>query len=99
SGISGPWLYSGVDQARASETMPIQNTGTEPRTRSANQKIPAVFRARAGAKGAVSWLCPETDMGRFLGVPAPAAAAADLWFRFYGQRREKATPHRRAMRQ
>ena len=43
--MSGPWLYSGVDQAWASETNPIQKIGTEPARRSTNHRRPGVFSA------------------------------------------------------
>src|SRR6056297_3469905 len=57
--MSGPWLYSAVDQAWASETKPIQKIGIDPASRSVNQKSPAGLTGRARIPGPE---CSVTDM-------------------------------------
>src|SRR6056297_1316944 len=57
--MSGPWLYSAVDQAWASETKPIQKIGIEPANSSVNQKSPAGLTGRARIPGPE---CSVTDM-------------------------------------
>jgi len=60
SGMSGPWLYSAVDQARANETCPIQKMGSETRIRSTKSTKPAGFTAlnlrASDPPGLVDWL-------------------------------------------
>jgi len=39
-GMSGPWLYSAVDQACARDTNPIQKIGIDPTKSSVNHNTP-----------------------------------------------------------
>ena len=41
--MSGPWLYSAVDQALASETNPIQKSGRPASNNAAKSPIPVMF--------------------------------------------------------
>src|SRR6056297_1990547 len=72
--MSGPWLYSGVDQASASETKPIQKIGIDPSSSSMSHASPAGFSVRAGEDVVEESVTDIASLSRGTGYLVPGLA-------------------------